>query len=81
MITSICNKCGEMIGSEITVENNTVRLNFDDYESTFDGQVWEFVLCDKCLLEIAKSFKHKPKGFMKLPHQEYWDTWDKLRIM
>lgn len=68
MITSVtCNKCGKsekLIGPiyerEVDAEAfPTVRMSFG-YGSNFDGEIWEFELCEDCLVEFTKAFKHPP---------------------
>ena len=63
-----CNKCGNsavLVGTEVEreIESNafqTIHLNFN-YGSKFDLEHWRFELCEDCLDEFVKSFKHPPE--------------------
>ena len=76
-----CNKCGKTI--EPTYANDMVSIYTDfGYESNFDGEKWSFDICDDCLLEIIKTFKHVPDGFFddnselsEEIHQKVFDDW------
>ncbi|ATF13500.1 hypothetical protein A616_16405 [Brevibacillus brevis X23] len=65
----ICNKCGkESIKTEedycFGQNYQNINLSFG-YGSAFDLERWGFDLCDACLLEIVKTFKFVPDGFMQ----------------
>lgn len=62
-----CNKCG--IHHETTGLPNDYNTNkFQDivlhfgYGSKFDGESISFDLCDSCIEDLIKSFKHVPDG-------------------
>lgn len=60
----ICNKCGYK-EKFIECQNGyfqAITLNFG-YVSKFDGELWEFHLCENCLVEFIKTFKYAPSGF------------------
>lgn len=65
-----CNKCGkrsELSGSkhERELELNLYQYfycNFG-YGSKFDTDSWEFDLCEKCLVDFIKTFKHLPEDY------------------
>ena len=72
-----CNKCGEskkLTGNDPNdtdrkFESNmfqSITLSFG-YGSKFDCDWWEFDICEKCLVDIVRSFKHLPEGY----DQEY----------
>ena len=63
-----CNKCGQSLEY---VNDMEVKFN---YGSTFDGEQWQFTLCDKCLDQLANSFVYPPKGFMEDPYREYGEA-------
>lgn len=58
----ICDKCGK----EAVVEDGMAFPYMHDvkfsvgYGSDYDGDTIQFDLCDECLTEFMKSFKHKP---------------------
>ncbi|WP_163103240.1 hypothetical protein [Peribacillus alkalitolerans] len=58
-----CNKCGkrEKI-TEYGLEENeyhTFNIVFA-YGSMYDEQKWKFDICEICLVEFVKTFKHSP---------------------
>jgi hypothetical protein len=59
-----CNKCGKsekLTGDEW--QSNTfhsINLHFG-YGSKFDMDIWKFDVCEDCLVEFVKSFKHEPE--------------------
>jgi hypothetical protein len=63
-----CNKCGKteaLVGTEIEREIqmnkfHTIRLAFG-YGSNLEMEDIKFDLCESCLLEFVKSFKHAPE--------------------
>ena len=88
--TLICNKCGKVkiydaadlaIYLDCKHKMNKISLTFD-YTSDLNGN-WEFDLCDDCLLELIKTFKYIPKGFMQdnyillsdEQYQELFEDW------
>ena len=60
-----CNKCGHTDWIDDNGGNYYFqRLNCDfGYGSKFDMEGWEFHLCEECLIELVKKFKHAPLGF------------------
>jgi len=82
--TVTCNKCGETIEPYYADDMQTIHLSFG-YESRFDGEKWSFDLCDNCLLDVVKTFKHVPTGFLddslysvindQEEHQKVFDHW------
>lgn len=80
MSTIICNKCG------CSVEYATYTEVLFGYPSIHDAETWQFYLCDECYLELAKSFKIAPRGFMdegysprltSEQHQKTFEDWKK----
>jgi len=67
----ICNKCGREFGLDKSDlwgfaklgEVHHIEITFG-YGSNFDGQRWQFDLCDSCLEELVNSFriKHETLG-------------------
>lgn len=62
-----CNKCGrtERVIGEKADRSYISNLfhSFDalfDYGSSHDEEKWSFDLCEDCLLDFVKSFKHAP---------------------
>jgi hypothetical protein len=77
-----CNKCGksqELHGDEYqreweSVLFQTIVCSFG-YGSKFDTDDWKFDLCEKCLVDIIRTFKHLPEGY----DEEYVNgVYDKL---
>ena len=65
-----CNKCGtskELTGDEYEREWQSNKFqsmhNSFGYGSSFDNEIWRYDLCEECLVEIVKTFKHLPDGF------------------
>ncbi|MBM7702880.1 hypothetical protein [Metabacillus iocasae] len=62
-----CNKCGKseaLIGARAERSHksdlfHTFEMMFG-YGSSFDSECWDFDLCEDCLVEFVKSFKHAP---------------------
>ncbi|MEM4994794.1 hypothetical protein WKH56_19730 [Priestia sp. SB1] len=88
-----CNKCGNVAeqGKSHTSEGflwneqfKNIELSFG-YLSKFDNETWKFTLCEECILDMVKTFKHVPQGFYidSTPtsietteqHQEVFDYW------
>lgn len=68
----ICNKCGKTLKQELTTDGDIfnycgleeVKMECG-YGSENDGTVFVFSLCEKCVMELMKSFK--------IPaHKEVW---------
>ncbi|SMQ78358.1 hypothetical protein SAMN05444673_3385 [Bacillus sp. OV166] len=62
--TSItCNKCGET--EKITEygfeEDKFHAFNISfGYGSMYDEEKWKFDICERCLVDFVKTFKHSP---------------------
>lgn len=93
-----CNKCGKERVRDFNsgrFEDQDDELWRNDYQSfgcsfgygsRHDMERWSFDLCEECLVEIIKDFKHVPKGFMldsswyiieneSIEHQKLFDDW------
>ncbi len=62
--TSItCNKCGRTDQlTEYGLEDelyHSFNISFS-YGSMYDEEKWKFDLCETCLVEFVKTFKHAP---------------------
>lgn len=65
IVSVTCNKCGEM-DSLSTNEPNSHMNHFSagfGFGSHYDMESWSFDLCEDCLTELIKTFKHVPAGF------------------
>ncbi|MFK7678648.1 hypothetical protein ACI3ER_11460 [Bacillus sp. Wb] len=90
-----CNKCGNVVeqgeshmseGFLWNEQFKNIELGFG-YLSKFDNETWKFTLCEVCILEMVKTFKHVPKGFYidttptsietEEQHQVVFDDWKK----
>ncbi|WP_340032587.1 hypothetical protein NSQ20_12035 [Paenibacillus sp. FSL K6-1122] len=87
-----CNRCGEQY-ENVYCDSERFIGNWDamiqsfkfafGYGSKFDGEYWEFDLCEICLESIFKDFKYVPNGFrsdeyIQLDderHQAVFDNW------
>jgi hypothetical protein len=79
-----CNKCGKECdkGEEFNENMNNFYFGFG-WGSRYDGETWDFDLCEECLVDIIKSFKVVPNGFKQDPslypvekdHQKVFDLW------
>lgn len=59
-----CNKCGDANTDEEYDKERFSEINLTfGYGSDYDNERWSFDLCDDCLTELVKSFKHVPDGF------------------
>jgi len=56
----ICNKCGKEIKSAVGDFNDCSDYQHFwfrwGYVSKFDGEVWEFDLCEDCINEFVQTF-------------------------
>lgn len=65
-----CNKCGkhkELSGEDYerewqSNEFQTFYCSFG-YGSKFDMDRWAFDLCEKCLIDFIRTFKHLPEDY------------------
>lgn len=55
-----CNKCGKSFKPDFGQDMQKIELHFG-YESKYDTDRWTFDLCDECILDIIKTFKHIPE--------------------
>lgn len=61
----VCNKCGKEYNDKKWVGRlHEFSIDFAHYYSQFDTQKWSFDLCDDCVFEIVRTFKHLPDGFL-----------------
>lgn len=64
----VCNKCGCTSG-KLQDDDSYAANEFQEfgtyfgYGSRFDMERWSFDLCEDCLVELIKTFKHSPSGF------------------
>lgn len=97
--THTCNNCGKGVNiksdtsEEWTDDIKNFHVDFG-YESHFDGEKWSFDLCEECLVNLIKQFKHVPDGFKldgysdlsQEQHQQLFEdwkvdgTWDELKF-
>jgi hypothetical protein len=58
--TIICNKCGEESKSSAYAGALTDATVCAGYDSSHldDGAMYSFDLCEKCVVELMKTFKH-----------------------
>ncbi|TPF18077.1 hypothetical protein [Priestia megaterium] len=96
----MCNKCGcESKGVDRDNFYDSQFQNIDcsfGYGSDYDMEAWNFDLCEECLVEFIKTFKHVPDGFKldshymiikdRSEHQKVFnewkatDNWEELRF-
>lgn len=60
----LCNKCGASLKCELNTNGLVeaeVRGGYDSPHLT-DGEIYEFSLCEKCLVELFENFKFPPGG-------------------
>ncbi len=60
----ICNKCGNSCkdSCDMNYEGLIEASVFGGYASKLGDQVnYEFSLCEDCLIELFKTFKHNPR--------------------
>jgi hypothetical protein len=73
MVSISCNKCGNETKFNKELDNNQ-NFSYDinefqefncsfGYGSRYDNERWSFDLCDNCLTDLVKTFKHAPEGF------------------
>lgn len=61
-----CNKCGD---SSVENDDQTCHERYQTFQTSFgygsryDMEAWSFELCEDCLTELVRSFKHVPDGF------------------
>lgn len=80
----VCNKCGE---EHFPDDDNGELLHIHKTSVDFDGErnyyrskCWWFDLCDKCLIDLVKTFKYAPDWFMGSMgdcSQKEFDEWVK----
>jgi hypothetical protein len=83
-----CNKCGKEYKKSHEeqycwdAKMQSFSASFG-YGSKYDMEHWQFDLCEDCLVEIIKSFKYVPDGFMQetslypieKDHQKVFELW------
>lgn len=60
----VCDKCGKKESESENVFAVNLYHNLKTqfcYGSEFDGEIWEADVCDQCMIDFFKSFKHEPK--------------------
>jgi hypothetical protein len=70
-VSVTCNKCGnsKVLDGEEDYERQWKLEKFQSfflsfgYGSKFDMEDWEFDLCEKCLVDFIRTFKHLPDGY------------------
>lgn len=85
-----CYKCGK--SDVITDEDDFTKEQYQhfsvsfDYGSNYDMERWSWTVCEDCLVDIIRTFKHVPDGFFVDPssiepekdrHQAMFDEWKK----
>jgi hypothetical protein len=67
-----CNRCGKhekLTGDEYTREfqTNLYQTFYPafGYGSKLDMDRWTFDLCEECLIDFVRTFKHLPEGYDK----------------
>lgn len=91
--TVTCNRCGKSTISVKDEHNFDIDLYHNvgfsfGYGSNFDMERWSFDICEDCLVDFIKTFKHVPSGFQLDPsiilvenesdeHQMLFDHWKK----
>ena len=93
----VCNKCGKETKRDFDSEffedygeglwdgmYQSFGCSFG-YGSKHDTERWQFDLCEECIVEYIKTFKHVPDGFYKHTsyytieneeeHQRIFDNW------
>lgn len=80
-----CNKCSKLSKrSEMDSSHKNINLEFG-YESKHDSEIWNFDLCEECLIEFIKTFNIVPDGFyqdktyypLEKNHQKSFEIWKK----
>jgi hypothetical protein len=65
-VTSIlCNKCGKEMLTESSRDGNGVHVGYDggfDSKHFGDGVSVDFDLCEECLFNLCREFKHPPNS-------------------
>lgn len=92
-VTITCDKCGK---STVSIKDDydfvndlyhNVGFSFG-YGSSYDLENWSFDICEDCLVNFIKTFKHVPSGFQldtsialvkdeSDEHQKLFDHWKK----
>jgi hypothetical protein len=95
--SATCNKCGktykqnhdsdDYMGHYDGLWDGEIH-NFGasfGYASSYDEESWDFDLCEDCLVDFIKTFKHVPDGFReersyiiikdREEHQKIFDNW------
>lgn len=59
----ICNKCGKKVNIMDDLFSNNKMHDFSvrfGYCSNHDGEIWNFHLCEDCIIKFVKTFKYEP---------------------
>lgn len=81
VVEIICNKCGDKDTEEDYDHERFQELSMSfGYGSRYDSEHWSFDLCDQCITDLIKTFKHVPKGFGEDSHfarypQTMFENW------
>lgn len=64
LVNVTCNKCGDQSTEEEYDNEKFSEFSASfGYGSKYDSERWGFDLCDDCLTDLVKTFKHVPDGF------------------
>jgi hypothetical protein len=76
---TICNCCGETIIKYAGCLN--AYIQWDYANDIFPEELHQYSLCEKCIENQFKTFKHAPLGFSNCNNQKdaqhYFDQWKK----
>ena len=87
LAAEICDCCGKGFEPDPDGFDNgvkTLSASFG-YGSDFDEETWVWEMCTDCLIEMIKTFKYPPRGFMspwslgdvEKDRQKVFDKWKK----
>lgn len=74
VVSMICNKCGKEHESDEDNEFtdiHKVNVQFEGEYNHYRSKCWWFDLCDHCLIDIVKTFRHVPEWFIGSPSSDY----------
>lgn len=65
LVSTTCNKCGDVdeLGNDTPNKHMNQFSTSFGYGSKYDMESWAYDLCEDCLTDLIKSFKHVPDGF------------------
>lgn len=61
-----CNKCGKTFTPDEEdefLDIHKVDVRFEGERNRYHSKCWWFDLCDTCLIDFVKTFKHAPDWF------------------